>query len=260
MLIPNNTQKILDQREFRRALVYGIDRERILNELLLAGSEPPGFKVVSGPFPLGITLRDPVRYGYNDAVNPRPYEPRLSALLMALSWTNLQKAEKGKDDPADDPLPVLRLAHATDPVARTACQAIQMQLRPLGLQVKLVELSEDKLLDPNGDFDLRYAELAVWEPVVDARRILGRDGVAGRCSDPMFTTLQRLDEARNWNEATRTLNDIHELAAGDLPVIPLWQTANYYAYRKDLIGLPATTIHLYQSLGDWQKSTATASR
>lgn len=276
VLIPTKRQPILDRREFRRALCYGIDRERILKELIQGGEQLPGYQVVSGPFPAGISLSDPVRYAYNDGVQPRPYEPRLAALLAALTWTNLQKAEKAGDDSGDeatesngedeaaepeieiDPFPELRLAHSPDPVARAACEAIRQQLAPLSIPIELVELPEEKLLDPDGDFDLRYAELALWEPVIDAKQLLGERGIAGRCSDPMFSALQRLDEARNWNDALKTLRDIHELAAGDMPVIPLWQTANYFAYRRELAGLPASTIHLYQSVGDWRKEYRTA--
>ena len=256
VLIPTHAKSLLDEREFRRALCYGIDRRRVLKELILGGAKLPGFQVISGPFPSGITLNDNVRYGYNDAVQPRPYEPRLAGLLAAVAWTKVQKAEKGKEDPADAPFPTLRLAHSSDPVARTACQAIQLQLQPLGIPIELVELEPQQLLDPDGDFDLRYAELCSWEPVVDAMRILGRDGVAGRCTDPMHAALQRLDEARNWNDAIAGLHDIHELAAGDLPVIPLWQTSNYYAHHRSFGGLPPTTIHLYQSLADWRKDFA----
>jgi len=260
VLIPTRRNPILDQREFRRALCYGINRNQVLTKLITGGKRMPGYQVVSGPFPAGISLTDPVRYGYSDAVKPRPYEPRLAALLSAVAWASVQKEEKGKDDPADAPFPKLRLAHSSDPVARVACQAIKQQLAPLGVPIELLELTPQQLIDPAGEFDLRYAELATWEPVVDAMRVLGPAGVAGRCTDPMFTALERLGEARNWNEAIARLHDVHELAAGDLPVIPLWQTANYYAYRNEIAGLPATTIHLYQSLADWRKVFKTAQR
>ena len=276
VLIPARGKKILDSRDFRRALCYGIDRERILREIVQGGVQLPGYQLISGPFPTGMSLGDPVRYGYNDAVRPRPYEPRLAALLSALAWNNVQAAEiaerkkadneeqeSEEQDPVEPPaeaFPQLRLAHSSDPVARTACEAIRLQLNPLGIPIELVELSAEDLHDPDGGFDLRYAELAVWEPLVDARRLLGPEGLAGRCSDPMFAALRRLDEARNWNSVLATLRDIHELAAGDLPVIPLWQTANYYAYRRQLVGLPGSTIHLYQTVGDWRKEFRTATR
>lgn len=277
VLIPTRPNELLETREFRRALCYGIDRQRILDVEIQGGAKMDGFEVVSGPFPTGMSLNDPVRYGYNDGVLPRKYEPRLAAVLSVLSWSNLKKAEwraerlaefgdekptkeqlaelKQQEEKLEIPeLPTLRIAHSADPVARAACASIKIYLQPLDIPVELVELDAEQLLDPDGDFDLRYAELAMWEPIVDAKRLLGLNGLAGRTSDPILIALDRLDEARNWKEAISTLRDIHTLAAGDLPVIPLWQTANFYAYRRNLSGLPQSTIHLYQTLSDWRKN------
>lgn len=260
VLVPMKSHPLLDEQGFRRAISYGIDRERTLKELILGGEELAGYQVVSGPFPAGISLSDPVRYGYNEVVKPRPYEPRLGGLLATVAWNKVQLEEHGKEDAADRPMPKLTLAHSSDPVARTACQAIQIQLKPMGIELELEELPEALLNDPKGDFHFRYAELATWEPVVDAKRLLGPEGLAGRCSDPMLAALDRLDEARNWNEVSAALRDIHELAAADLPIIPLWQTANYYARRSELAGLPNRTIHLYQSIADWRKKFGTRVR
>ncbi|TWT75863.1 Bacterial extracellular solute-binding protein [Posidoniimonas polymericola] len=252
VLIPTHRNPLLDDRPLRRALLYAINRDKILTDLILGGRSELGFQVVSGPFPAGRSLSDPVRYAYNDGVEPRPYDPRLGALLSALSWSQAQRAEHGKEDPADRPFPTLRLAHNSDPIARTACQSIQMQLKAVGISVELAELSEDELLADEPEFDLRYAELAVWEPLVDAELLLGPSGIAGRCSDPMIAALKRLDDARNWVEVGEALRGVHALAAGDLPVLPLWQTVNHYAYRRDLKGPTESCVSLYQTLEGWE--------
>lgn len=282
-----------DQEEFRRALAYGINRKRILNELILAGESKSGFVVVSGPFPSGRSLADPVRYGYNDRVAPRPYEPRLAAILAAVAWTKAQKidgaeaeeleketsadtptqgdstaetasseAESSGDEPPSEeeadrvkppskPMPPLTIAHSTDPVARAACISIAGQLRALGLEIELVELSADELLAEEPSFDLRYTELSVWEPVVDAARLLGPDGFAGRCSDQMLEGLRKLETATNWSEVNDQLQQLHERAYSELPLIPLWQTVNYYAYRRNMKGVPESTIRLYDTVQNW---------
>lgn len=247
-LIPTKRRPLLDHRALRRALAYGINRQGILEEVVRAGVDEMGFKVLSGPFPAGIRSDEAIRYAYNDGVRPRPYEPRLATILAALAWNETQKAEHGKDDPADRPFPTLRLAHGPDPVARSACQSIQMQLELIGVPIELVELAPGELLSVSPDFDLRYAELTVREPVVDAPAILGPEGVAGRASDPMVAALTRLENARGWNDTKAALFEIHALAAGDLPVIPLWQTPNYYAVRRDVGDPPQTVVSLYQIL------------
>ena len=45
------------------------------------------------------------------------------------------------------------------------------------------------------DVDLLYAELYAWEPLVDAQRLLGNNGLAGGCSLYMGLALRQLDQA-----------------------------------------------------------------
>jgi ABC-type oligopeptide transport system substrate-binding subunit len=103
-------------------------------------------------------------------------------------------------------------------------------------------------------YDLLYAELAVWEPVVDARRLLGASGVAGRASGLMALALDELARSQNWNEARAQLNEIHRIAHYDLPVLPLWQTVNHLAARKAVAGIGANPVSLYQNVSAWRKS------
>ena len=60
-----------------------------------------------------------------------------------------------------------------------------MQLDRAGIPIKLREFSADELLSGGVDCDLRYAELAVWEPLTDARTLLGPGGLAGESAKPV---------------------------------------------------------------------------
>jgi tetratricopeptide (TPR) repeat protein len=257
VLIPNLERPLLAKREFRRALSFGIDRKWIVERVLLGGAVVPGFQVVSGPFPAGTSLSDPVRYGYNDQVAPRPFEPRLAAILATVAWASVQNPnpEATKDKKEDAKLPSLSelvLAHPNDPIARVACQSIQSQLVREGIPIRLQEFSADELLAGKVDCDLRYAELAVWEPVVDARRIMGPGGLVGDIHSPYVdAALRRLDEATNWNDVRARLAELHEIAHHELPVIPLWQTVNFFAYRAPLRGVGNAQVSLYQNIGEW---------
>ena len=309
VLIPNQqSNPLLEMREFRRALNYGIDAEGIVRDILLGGETRAGFRTLSGPFPAGVALNDPGGYAYNPELAARPYEPRLAALLASVARSTLGKRDEEKkkaeaaakakelaanqpptkpegdaakespapaaandaaaentaadDEAAPDgeaakkstpPLAPLILAHASDPVARLACQSIKIQLDQIGIPVKLAEFKGGA---PPADlkYDLLYAELAVWEPIHDARRLLGSTGVAGRASALMAAALDQLDRAENWNQARDQLREIHRIAHYDLPLIPLWQTVNHFAHRKSLIGVEANPVTLYQNLPQWRKS------
>ena len=266
VLIPNHSKSILGRREFRRALCYGIDRQRLLVDILLAGYPQPGFQVLSGPLPSGSQHNDPVGYAYDPTIMPRPYEPRLAAVLSKVARTSLAKiqalqdgmkpGELDKVKPA--PAEPLLLVHPANSLARTACQTIKLQLDAIGIPIQLQELEQHPSTLPV-EYDLLYSELTLWEPLVDAVRLLGPQGRAGSCTAAMSLALQNVDRAQNWKQARLSLRQVHRVAASDLPVIPLWQTINSFAYRRSLTGVGTMPVSLYQNISDW-KNTVVAAR
>lgn len=266
VLIPNLARPLLAKREFRRALCFGIDRKWIVQRVLLGGGTVQGFEALSGPFPSGTSLNDPIRYGYNSQILPRPFEPRLASILATVAWASVQNPpdkdkgkkkdgdkEKAKEkEPVVTDLPELTLAHPNDPVARVACQSIQAQLVREGIPIKLREFTADELLAGKVECDLRYAELAIWEPVTDAPLILGPRGLAGNLQSPYLdAALRNLETAANWKDVRARLADLHEIANHELPVIPLWQTINYFAYRTTVRGIGESPVTLYQNVEQW---------
>jgi ABC-type transport system substrate-binding protein len=255
VLIPNLRRPLLAKREFRRALCFGIDRQWIVERVLLGGKSAAGFDVLSGPFPAGVSLSDPMRYGYNNRIAPRPFEPRLAAILATVAWSSVQTSTDDEEKTASAALPELTLAHSADPVARLACQSIQAQLERQGITMTLKEFTAGELLAGRVDCDLRYAELAVWEPVTDARRLLGPGSLTGDLQSPYLdAALRQLDQATNWNDVRARLAEVHEIAHHELPLIPLWQTINYFAYRTSVRGIGESPVTLYQNIDNWSTS------
>lgn len=252
VLIPNTKRALLASREFRRALDFAIDRRWIVERVLTGGTPMPGFVALSGPLPVGSSLSDPLRYGYNSQVAPRPFEPRLATVLATVAWAGMQPPNAEKSDELS-PIPELVLAHPLDPLIRVACQSIETQLERIGIPVELRALSADELTADGDAWDLRYAELAVWEPVTDARRIVGREGLAGAaCSPYLEAALRELDQATNWQDVRARLAAVHEIVHHELPVIALWQTVNHFAYRAMIDGIGASPLTLYQHVEDWR--------
>lgn len=281
VLLLNFSNPLLGRREFRRALCYGIDRERLVRDILLAGQSLPGFRTLSGPLPAGTSRSDSVGYGYKHEQLPRPYEPRLAAVLATVARAAVEKqaaiaadaraentragagAETDQNNPSaetqsesestDPAVGELVLMFPAEPVARTVCQSIKLQLDQIGIPIHLQEQPTGR--QPNrAEYDLLYAELSLQEPVVDARRLLGPRGVAGRCSASMSLALDELDRAQNWKQVQAKLHRVHQTAFYDLPVIPLWQTYNYFAHRQSLRGFGTTPISCYQHVADWRRT------
>ncbi len=263
VLLGNYESPIIRRREFRRALCYGIDRNRLLTEVLSGGDGRPGFRVLSGPIPAGFAIGDAIGYGYKQQLQPHPYEPRLAAVLNAAARAAVAKKAKieGGDVESSDgqqtrtdakPVPLI-LVHRENAIARTMCQLIERQLEAIGIPLDVREISVKEDLN-RIQWDLRYAEFCFEEPLVDAQQLFGPNGLAGRCSPSMNLALISLDQATNWNDARNRLQQIHQIAYDDLPVIPLWQTPKFFATQKTFNGVGKSPVSLYQNVARWHNS------
>lgn len=253
MLVPCSDHPYLAERTFRRALQYGINREDILTGELLEGLESEGCRVLSGPFPAGLELNDPLGYAYDQSILPRRYEPPLAKLLIALNANQMKSQAERKKEKVPKMTPI-RLALPADNLSRVACEAIRTQWELLGLKVNLVQLPVGRTFpEPDEDIaDIVYVSAAVWEPVIDARRILGPEGLAASQDQLVGLGLRRLEEAKNWREVRDRLLDLHAIAHHELPVLPLWQMVDSYAYRRELLGVGSDIVSLYQNAGNWR--------
>ncbi|MEY4179194.1 MAG: hypothetical protein RLY70_2768 [Planctomycetota bacterium] len=251
MLVPNYAKPFPANKIFRRALLYALNREGIMRSELLGGGSLPGCVAISGPFPAGTGASDPLAYAYDERIAPRSYDPRLGLTLVKLAATELANQAKKANQP-EPKLETIVIGYPPTEVARIAIQAIGMQLEVIKLKVELKELPLDKLSDPDGTCDFVYRELAVNEPLADAPKLLGVKGLFAESSPYVGLALRRLEATGNWQDASLALKDLHRITYDDVTVLPLWQLAEYYAYRKWLRGVGDQIVSLYQNVENWQ--------
>lgn len=254
LLVPCSDHPYLAERTFRRAMIYAINRQDILQGELLENRDVAGCQVISGPFPAGRDPDDPLGYAYNPEEPVRQYQPRLAKLLMEMSKQQMEAAAEKRDETVPEMTPI-RIAVPADNVSLIAAEAIRSQLNLLQLfPVEIVELPPGESMPEEGTADLVYVAAAIWEPSIDARRLLGPDGLA-KCDDQLVGLgLRRLESARNWSEVTNRLHDLHSTVRAELPVLPLWQLVDSYAYRSDVIGVGQEIVSLYQNVRNWRLS------
>lgn len=267
-LLPNLKKPLLANRSFRRALVFGIHRESILKTQILRNRDLNGARVVTGPFPTG--------YAYNNAVEPRPYEPRVAMMLASMAVQEMPdrklpgapaaapapRPAQGPTPEGDQPaeptvqnavkFPPLVLAHPADEIARLACRTIAKQLALMQAPVKLVELKPGEYQPADGDYDLLYAELQVWDPIVDVLRLFGEGGVVAPISPYLQSALARLESATDWKAARDALLDVHAIVADEACLLPLYQLPELFAYRQTIKNVAAQPATLYQNVLAWQ--------
>jgi tetratricopeptide (TPR) repeat protein len=257
VLIPSRENPFVGNRTFRRALLYGCNRELILHEGLLRGAKLDGYRVISAPFPAPVASGDSVAYGYDQRIGPRPYDARLAYTLRMLAEREL-KAEYEAKKQKPPQLKTLVLGHPADEVSRIACRALVKQWKLLEIGCELKEFPPGQFTDAKHECDLVYMQLATWEPIVDAGRLFSDDGLVPVASPFFRLTLRKLEGARNWLEARTRLEELHRLVHEDVTLIPLYQTFDYYAFRRTLHGLEVPRATLYQDVEQWQTSTQLA--
>ncbi len=250
-LIPNFDRPLSGSRSFRRAMVYAIDRQRILQTTLLQGREDPGSLVLSGPFVRGATFDDPRGYAYNTQVETRPFDPHMALTLAAVGIAEAEAAYQARGQELPDPLP-LTMAHPADEIAQASCEVLAEYVSLLGVEVELVELSGPVTRAAVAEHDFVYTALALWEPVVDAWELLGPDGLANGASSYIELALRRLTEATDWPTARQRLLELHRLAHDDVAVIPLYQLTEHFAYHSRVSGMAGDRVSLYQDIESWR--------
>lgn len=257
VLAVRSEHPFLANRTFRRALLYGANRELLLGQGILRGKARPGFRVVSAPFPAPYTGGNVPAYAYDPRVEPRPYDPRL-ALTLRLVAENEIKTESQQKKAGVPSLGPIVLGHPADEVSRVACRGLVRQWKLIGIECKLQEFPPGVYDDAQDSCDLVYLQLAAWEPVVDAGRLFGAEGLIPAASPYIQLALRQIEAARNWQEAREHLLQLHRLLHEEVALLPLWQTLDHCAYRKSLQGLSGRPLRLYQEVEQWQAPTQLA--
>jgi len=254
MLLISSDNVFLANRDFRRAILFAIHRKLILETDLLGDRNIPGCQLISGPFAPGIGDRDPLAYAYDVTIKPRGYFPWLSKILMAVAQNEIEEMAKKKSQPKPK-LTKFVLGHPAYESARVACVAIAAHLKIVGIEIELKQFPPGITRDPNNKVDLTYAEVAIWEPLVDARRLLGQEELHGINSPFIKHALRNLDAAQTWGDVRDRLLDLHRSAHNEVAVIPLWQMVDSFAYRKQLrniVGTDGPPVWLYQNIDEWR--------
>lgn len=235
----------LRNRTLRRALSLAIDRKGLLEESILR-HKPDGVDAVAdGPFLKGT---------YADAsdVAPLPYDPWLSRALVAAARKELGGG-------------AVRLTFEYPPtaVARAICPKLAEAWNAVGVEVAAKEVPERLLeakLRGGGRFDLAYRATRPAEAAFDAGPTIcpgydappSTDPLASVASPRILQLLLDLDRAPETTAAQALLLQIDRESRDELPMLPLWQLAEHYAWRSRVKGIGDEATHLYQGIETWE--------
>ena len=247
-LAPNLRRPLPASRTFRRALLYGLNREAMLDKFCSKGVEAT---IVSGPFIKGASLGDPLGYAYDTSIVPRPYEPKLAIALAQLALGQIKA--KNEELQGQSKVPEIVLARPAHETAQYACLMIRRQWEAIGVAVREVEFRPNEQIGQGTDVDFWFVERTVKEPLVDAEALFSRIGLLGGNSTYMELALEKLRLAEDWPTAAKRLQEIHRLCFEETTVLPLWQITEYFVHRAEIDGIRTEPpiLNLYQNVDQW---------
>lgn len=281
-LVPNFRNDWVSNPVFRRALLYGIDRQRIVEDVLTGGKEVEGYDVISGPFPVGMSETDPLMYANNFKLRPLPFNRDLSRVFLKMSAKQVKGMQERRarlsgntppslpqaapsDVDVTDPNakvkepeevlpepPEIILAYPGNLQAQSICTLIAQQWKSIGVKTKLVPLKDGEVVPKDNNYDFVFVEITMQEPLVDARRIFGRHGIVKTVDANVEQSLNYIDQVKNWQAAGSGLRRLHTQIYNKLSILPLWQVPQYYAHRPNVRNMGFEINSLYQNVGNWR--------
>lgn len=238
----NLDNPVLADRRVRQALLFGIDRQQLVDRLF-AGRQPVATSPVS---PLDSReAKDLPAY---------PYDPeRAAQLLDEAGWT---LGEDGlRHDAKGDTLTLKFVTTAGDRTRELVQQVLQAQWRALGVEVR-IDNQAPRVLFGRSLRDRQFGDLALFgwiaAPDSDQRTILHTEGIptvdngyagqnyTGYSNPKMDELLDEMEGELDPAKRAEISGEIQRLYMTDLPVLPLYWRANVYVLPHWLGGVRPT--------------------
>lgn len=224
-------------RELRRALSYGVDREKLLKEIILRDPGAAHGRLIDSPFPL---------QSYGNSLQAKPLKYDLSAAL-AMSVAG----GKGIDEKTGE-IPKLRMVAPPTQTERAAAQSMIRSWKKIGIEVELVPDEEG----PQAKYDLIYRVGILPEPVVDWWPIVTlnrRATLADLTKKPDWLRQQliELDRTTDWGRVIFQSQELHRRLSIDAAYLPLFEVDGFMVIRKNARGLSTRPMHCYDGVDGW---------
>jgi len=230
----NPDTKSLRNSQLRRALIYALDRQTILNRFLLHDSEGKHGRLTTAPFTRSLG-------GYHQLITPRAVDPGLAFALAAAAKQQL-----------GGPIPKLKLLCSPEALAQTGAERVIEAWARIQVDVELIEFNQAEI----ADWDLVYRTVRMEDPYLDLWPFLTFEDRARIASlkyfpDWLRQLLIELDQASDKGTAISLLQELHEKLWFEALYIPLWEVDEFYAINRNIGGALVEPMSTYQNIEQW---------
>jgi len=261
----NPDSRMLQNREFRRALAYALNRRQMLDTHVLRtqdGGDSTLGRVVSAPYATSS-------YAYDDDVKPKQYDITLALALVLTIKRQAQQAHSAalgssmvagfsKRGDKHGWLPKLRMLLPPGDVPRRVAESCARQWGRIGIPVEVIhpEAVQKRSSPP---WDILYRRVRMTDPLTDLWPFLTRDDRARveglkHLPDWLRQELIRVETARDWATAVNMMQRLHRHMAEETVLIPLFEVEDFMALRREVKAfrsLGVRPMHTYSNIERW---------
>ncbi len=263
----------ISSAQMRRALSLAIDRDSILQNVVLRDPTSRHGRISSAAWRLGS-------YATNPLEQPPGYNLRLAYALRVAAENQLKIAELQKlEQPARAAakarredfdgdrfradtnvdhirLPALRMVVEPEETAIAAADRILVYWKTIGFDVELISGAADGSRLADVEWDLMYRRVRMEEPLFDLWPLLANDTSLDVARLRFFPDWMRqeligLDYSGSFVEAQNRLFTIHRHIAAQAFLIPLWEVDDYVVFHKTISGFVEGPVSVYQNAERW---------
>lgn len=228
-----NTERITDVR-VRQAILYGIDRETILKDLLKGrGEVVDGFLASAGPF-------------YDESVVPIPYDPEKAAQLL----------KEAEADGWDKSTQYTFYVNSGDTTFTQIASFIAAKLGELGLNIKVNTVDISSLLSTagSGEFDLLAVQYtyAPVDPYTDISWLLSKGGWTRYYNEQVANALDLTQKTGDINEIIKQYRIVTDHVQQEVPVISAYVISAIGAVNNRLKNAVPDVYGTFINVHEWE--------
>ncbi|NLZ80265.1 MAG: ABC transporter substrate-binding protein, partial [Clostridiales bacterium] len=228
-----NVENITDVR-VRQAILYGIDRETILNDILKGQGEiVDGFLASAGPY-------------YDGSLTTVTYDPQKAKTLL----------EEAIADGYDASKEHVFYVNSGDTTFVQIARFISAQLAEIGLKLKVntVDISTLLATATSGEFDLLAVQYTYppIDPYTDIDWLLSEGGWTRYYRDEIKEALERTQKTSDINEIKQEYLLIDKYVQEEVPMISAYVISSLGAVNNKLTNAVPDVYGTFNNVQDWE--------
>lgn len=228
-----NAERVTDAR-IRKAILYGIDRETILNELLKGqGEVVDGFLASAGPF-------------YDETVTPVAYDPDMAVQLL----------REAEEDGWDKSTEYSFYVNSGDTTFVQIASFIAAKLGELGLNIKINTVDISSLLSAagTGEFDflaVQYTYTPV-DPYTDISWLLSNEGWTRYYREDITKALDITQKSSDIDEIIEQYRIVTDYVQEEVPMISAYVISAIGAVNNNLKNATPDVYGTFINVHEWE--------